>query len=286
MNVFCLEEDVFFAEGLKRVFARHGLELTHLPKAEQGIERIEEEQPHVVLLDLCLSGATGFEVLAALKNNPRTKSIPIMVWSHVGSAEDVDRCFELGACEYFFKGHHEPREVAAHLVRYYAHKKTKPGFTLMEGLLVAGCLLLALAGLWWQIQRALMIRRDDGQMQAVRGYVSALIAAREERAFLTGCVNDSSARQPLYTCRVCKDEACRAALPVLWDVQPAYERWMLDPEHVCGEASTHPCHVAIERDGSNPISSQAFKLRFFLDRDRDGLRGGRTHTINAEGVVE
>lgn len=284
MRVFCLEEDLFFAEGLKRIFARQGLELVHIPKADQALKRMAEEQPEVILLDLRLSGVTGFEFLAALKEDVRTKAIPVMVWSQLGSSEDMERCFALGACEYFLKGHHEPREVAAHVARRYS--AGKGGFTLVEGLVVAGCFLLALGGLWWQIQRALLIRRDDGQMQAVRAYVSTLIAAREEQAFLVDCADPTLKRQALHTCRLCKDEACRVALPVPWTSLPAYERMPVLAENVCEESSTSPCQVAIEADGSQPRSSLAFKLRFFLARDRDGLKGGRTHTMNAEGVVE
>jgi hypothetical protein len=44
--------------------------------------------------------------------------------------------------------------------------------------------------------------------------------------------------------------------------------------------------VTVEADGDAPVSAEAFKLRFFLARDRDGLAGGKTHTINAHGLVE
>ena len=285
MTIVYIEEDDFFAEGVKRIFTAQGVEVIHMKQVQGAMEVITKNQPDAVLFDLRLSSLNGFELLAALKANPRTKHIPLMIWSHLASREDIQRCFDLGACEYFLKSQHHPREVAIRLTRQYTGAKEN-GFTLPEWAIVMGVLLLALGFAWMQFQRALDIRRDDGQMQFVRSAVSAFVAAGQERVLLTGCGVDQAKSAPLSLCKLCRDSACTNVVSVPWMSEPSYERASLRAQALCESGSREPCHVTIEADGDRPLSLETFKLRFFLARDRDGWKGGRTHTINAHGLVE
>lgn len=283
MNIVYVEEDVFFAEGVKRAFSQEGIDVFHVTKVEQLDELLEKEPPHAVLLELRLSTLNGFEALKLFKSQRRFQNIPILVWSYLASREDVERCLGLGAAGYFLKTQHTPREVARHVK---SAMNLKPAFTLPEWLIVIACLLFAFGFLGWQLNRVLDMRRDDGQLAAVRAYVSTLVTAAQERQLLLGCKEG----EMLRGCRICRDEACRNSSPVPWQGEPSYERrafvGFLDPESVCTASASRPCHVTIERDGEQPISPEAFKLRFFLSRSREGLAGGQTHTINAHGLIE
>jgi CheY-like chemotaxis protein len=290
MIVIYAEEDQFFAQGVKRAFGAQGIDLVHTTNAEDVADLMMEHEPVAVLLDLRLSKLNGFELLQALKEDPRTKNVPLMVWSQLASQEDIQRCFSLGACEYFLKGQHHPHEVARHVAKRFEEGEEN-GFTLPEWLGVCVVFLVAVGFTFLQVQRVLDVRRDDGQLAMMRASVSAMVAAQQERAVLVGCTEPGDRAVQLQACRLCKEESCETSLPTPWHwtgAKPDYERYtlVLDPEHICTMASMVPCHVAIEPDGVQPISTSAFKLRFFLARDRDGLEGGRTHTINQAGVME
>lgn len=289
MIVIYAEEDQFFAQGVKRAFSALGIDLVHTTHAEDVAELMQEHAPSAVLFDLRLSKRNGFELLQDLKEDPRTKDVPLMVWSQLASQEDIQRCFSLGACEYFLKGQHHPHEVARHVAKRFEGGGKESGFTLPEWLAVCAALLLGIGFTFFQVQRVLDVRRDDGQLAAVRASVSTIVAAEQEQMILLGCTDAMYVHAQLQWCRLCKEESCQTSFPTPWQEmgdKPAYERYTLDPEHICTESSKGPCHVAIESDGAQPISTKAFKLRFFLARDRDGLEGGRTHTINQAGVME
>jgi two-component system, chemotaxis family, response regulator Rcp1 len=59
--------------------------------------------PDVVLLDLNLPGKSGYEVLAELKQDPALRSIPVVVLTTTQNAQDINRCYELGASAYLVK---------------------------------------------------------------------------------------------------------------------------------------------------------------------------------------
>ncbi len=286
MSILLIEEDGFFAEGVKRAFAAQGMDVIHLTNVLEAVESIAKHLPDAVLFDLRLSSLNGFELLGLLKADKRTKRIPLMIWSHLASREDIQRCFDLGASEYFLKGQHQPREVATALARRFAETEEN-GFTLPEWVAVVAVFGLALAFAWVQFQRALDIRRDDGQMQSIRAAVSAIVTAGQERTLLVQCPASSEAkRTALAGCKLCKESECLNQLPVPWTNEPTYERVALGAETLCTPTSVGSCRVTVEADGDAPVSAEAFKLRFFLARDRDGLAGGKTHTINAHGLVE
>jgi CheY-like chemotaxis protein len=59
--------------------------------------------PRVVLLDLKLPKVDGIEVLKQIKDDPRTKSIPIVVFTSSHEDRDLTKCYERGANSYIQK---------------------------------------------------------------------------------------------------------------------------------------------------------------------------------------
>jgi CheY-like chemotaxis protein len=73
--------------------------------AEQLRARIEagSPPPELILLDLDLTDTTGHDVLVGLKQDARTRPIPVVMHSSSERRDDVARAFELGAAGYFLK---------------------------------------------------------------------------------------------------------------------------------------------------------------------------------------
>ncbi len=70
---------------------------------EAGLERAIEENPALILLDLDMPVMDGFETLRALKDEPRTRDIPIIVLSGMNSSQDKVTAFDLGAVDFVTK---------------------------------------------------------------------------------------------------------------------------------------------------------------------------------------
>jgi two-component system, response regulator len=59
--------------------------------------------PKLVLLDLKLPKVDGIEVLRAIKSDPRTRSIPVVVMTTSREEQDMVRSYELGVNSYILK---------------------------------------------------------------------------------------------------------------------------------------------------------------------------------------
>ena len=78
---------------------------------EEGIKKIKEEKPDLVLLDLILPGIDGFEVLSQMKKESALVSIPVIILSNLGQKDDVEKGLKMGAVDYLIKAHFTPGEI-------------------------------------------------------------------------------------------------------------------------------------------------------------------------------
>ena len=80
-----------------------GLDFLAASSGQEGCELAASHHPGLVLLDLNMPGMDGFQTLKALKNDPRTIDIPVIVLSGNSKPEDKVRAFELGAMDFVTK---------------------------------------------------------------------------------------------------------------------------------------------------------------------------------------
>lgn len=66
-------------------------------------ERQIEHKPKLILLDLKLPKVSGLEVLQRIKNDPRTKKIPVTVLTSSREDVDIETAFTLGVNSYIVK---------------------------------------------------------------------------------------------------------------------------------------------------------------------------------------
>jgi len=89
------------------------LELIHILRekykvysAKDGVSALKvanENLPDLILLDVVMSGMSGYEVLAELKKSDKTKDIPVIFITGVSENEDENVGLSLGAADYIRK---------------------------------------------------------------------------------------------------------------------------------------------------------------------------------------
>lgn len=70
---------------------------------QAGFERAKKECPSLILLDLDMPVMDGYETIRALKDEPITRDIPIIVLSGMDSSQDKVAAFDLGAIDFVTK---------------------------------------------------------------------------------------------------------------------------------------------------------------------------------------
>jgi len=82
------------------LLANNGYEVHLAEDGESALRSARSLNPRLVLIDLVLPGKDGFEVLHALKGEPATARVPVMILSVKDREEDVVKALNLGAEDY------------------------------------------------------------------------------------------------------------------------------------------------------------------------------------------
>jgi DNA-binding response OmpR family regulator len=95
------EDDVLL---LCRVNLQHaGHEVLEALDGDRGLELARSGRPDIVVLDLMLPSIDGYEVLAALRDDDRTRHLPVLVLTAKAQIEDELRSWRAGAAEFLTK---------------------------------------------------------------------------------------------------------------------------------------------------------------------------------------
>jgi len=110
-TIVVVEDDKFLRDLLVQKLKKEGLTVSEAIDGDEGLRKIQEEKPVLVLLDLILPGLDGFEVLKRMKESSQTAKIPVIILSNLGQKEDVERGLKLGAQDFLIKAHFTPGEI-------------------------------------------------------------------------------------------------------------------------------------------------------------------------------
>lgn len=93
-----------------------GYEVLEAADGQQALALARSEHPDLLVLDKVMPGLDGFEVIRALRQDPLTQALPIVMLSERTSEEDVLGGLGLGVDEYMPKPF-SPHELSARVRR-------------------------------------------------------------------------------------------------------------------------------------------------------------------------
>jgi len=99
-------------EILLRVFEKTDYDMIFALNGRTCLQLAEEEQPHLILLDVMMPGIDGFETCQQLKANATTRQIPVIFMTALADTVNKVKGFDLGAVDYITKPI-QPEEVLA-----------------------------------------------------------------------------------------------------------------------------------------------------------------------------
>jgi adenylate cyclase len=114
MKVLVAEDNRDSRELVSDILLRLGHVPVLAPNGRVALEKIQEDMPDLVILDVNMPEMDGFQVCAALKSNPSTAKIPVIMLTAQVDIESRVTGLQLGADDYLPKPFH-PRELIARI---------------------------------------------------------------------------------------------------------------------------------------------------------------------------
>ena len=112
-KILIIEDDSFLSEMYSTKLTQDGFEVEVAVDGKQGMDKIKNIKPDLVLLDIVLPKMDGFEILENTKKDKELQDIPIILLTNLGQKNEIEKGLSSGADEYIIKAHFTPTAVVA-----------------------------------------------------------------------------------------------------------------------------------------------------------------------------
>ncbi|MEI6650871.1 MAG: response regulator [Candidatus Moraniibacteriota bacterium] len=122
-SILLVEDDFFVRDIYQRKLIEMGFDVHTASDGLEGLARLQEGVPDLVLLDIFMPYMDGRDLLREMKANPLWKDIPVILLTNFSASEGVHDGFDLGADEYLIKSHFTPSEVTSKINAVFEERK-------------------------------------------------------------------------------------------------------------------------------------------------------------------
>ena len=117
-KVLVIEDDNMICTMYKTKLEQDGYSVFLADNGSKGLEMAMSEIPDIIMLDVIIPQLDGFTVLQKLKEDEKTKDIPVVMLTNLGTAEDQKKGKDMGAVDYMVKASFTPSQVSEKIKGY------------------------------------------------------------------------------------------------------------------------------------------------------------------------
>ena len=118
MKVLIIEDDTFFQKFYSTKLKEIGYEVIVASDGVEGLQKIQQENPNIILLDVIMPKMNGFDVLKTLSQDQLHNHIPVLIFTTLEDEKDLDEAKKLGAVDYINKSISDFNSSLAKITKY------------------------------------------------------------------------------------------------------------------------------------------------------------------------
>jgi DNA-binding response OmpR family regulator len=118
VRVLFVEDDPSVAQMYKLKLELDGYDVEVASDGEKALEIARRDRPDIIFLDIRLPKLDGFGVLEALRGEPKTERLPVVILSNYSERQLIDRGLKLGALDYLIKTQTTPAHLSSGLEKW------------------------------------------------------------------------------------------------------------------------------------------------------------------------
>jgi DNA-binding response OmpR family regulator len=88
-HVLLIEDEPNIAEAVSFLLSRDGLRVSHAAEGAAALVLLRQDPPDLVILDHMLPGLSGLEILTAIRANPESRDMPVMMLTARGRDREM-----------------------------------------------------------------------------------------------------------------------------------------------------------------------------------------------------
>ncbi|EKD84986.1 MAG: hypothetical protein ACD_38C00119G0012 [uncultured bacterium] len=118
-KILIVEDDQFLREFYQELLQAEGYFVDVAADGEVALQKVQNNEYNLVLLDIMLPKKDGVQILRDLKvKGPKSPDVTIVVLTNLGQDMVIKECFDLGAAGYLIKSALNPDQVLTEVKSY------------------------------------------------------------------------------------------------------------------------------------------------------------------------
>lgn len=123
-RILCIEDEPEMIDLIRIILSRKGYEVTGAAGGEDGLQKIHELEPDLVLLDLMMPDMDGWEVYQQMKADEKMKEIPVIVVTAKAQAIDKVLGLQIARVDDYISKPFSPEDLLSSVERVLKRAKT------------------------------------------------------------------------------------------------------------------------------------------------------------------
>ena len=116
-KILLIEDEKIMVNLLEKKLTKEGYDVSVAWDGKEGLLKIREVKPDLILLDIVMPKMGGFGVMEEVSKDKELKKIPIIIISNSGQSVELERAKELGVKDWLIKTEFDPQEVLDKVIK-------------------------------------------------------------------------------------------------------------------------------------------------------------------------
>lgn len=123
-HILCIEDETEMIDLIRIILERKGFEVEGASGGEEGLKKLHETKPDLVLLDLMMPDIDGWEVYQQMKADETTRDIPVIVVT--AKAQNIDKVLglQIARVDDYISKPFSPEDLLQSVEKVLERKKT------------------------------------------------------------------------------------------------------------------------------------------------------------------
>lgn len=118
-KILLVDDDPLIVRMYERKLTKEGFAVRLAANGEEGLKALEKEVPNIIILDVLMPKMNGWEALKKIKENPKTKDIPVIALTSLSDRNgDIQKFKDLGVKEYLIKSQTDLKMLVEAIRKY------------------------------------------------------------------------------------------------------------------------------------------------------------------------
>lgn len=113
-------------EGLAKWLRREGFQTATARNGAEGLVRLKDSKPDLILLDHMMPEVDGLTFLAGIRRFPRWKTLPVIMLTGIKDRQHQLKAQVLNVSEYLVKNEYTLPDLLGHIRKHLSHSEPAP----------------------------------------------------------------------------------------------------------------------------------------------------------------